>query len=424
MRSPIKKLLASIGQAKADHAVRHRTTGFEFAIADRIDLLHPDHWDAVTQDATFFLSRDYLRLFENSGPSEISPRYCLIAERGQPLGVVAAQMVVLEGEQLVGQQRSQPTASEKRNIRAMSKRLLGNIGHSTLSHVRRRVLVCGNLLSWGAHGFAMRANEEPARLWPAIAEALYRIRNAEKLVGKTDYVMVKDLPSNLAIDAKSLAQFSYRSVATDPDMVLEIPATWQSYDDYLQSLNAKYRKTAKALDTDLLKAGLRVEPLLDLSSEAESLHALYGQVQAKAKVRLASVPATYLPALAELAGPDRFRCSVVRRDGELLGFVTTLKDGDTAIGYYIGFDYETNATAPVYLRLLQAVVADSISLGCRRVSLGRTALEPKARLGAKPMPMTVWMRHRLPLLNLVVRPLLSAIPHDEPPERSVFKESS
>ena len=40
----------------------------------------------------------------------------------------------------------------------------------------------------------MSPNEEPARLWPAIAEALYRIRNAEKLVGKADYVLVKDIP--------------------------------------------------------------------------------------------------------------------------------------------------------------------------------------------------------------------------------------
>jgi hypothetical protein len=32
------------------------------------------------------------------------------------------------------------------------------------------------------------------------------------------------------------------------------------------------------------------------------------------------------------------------------------------------------------------------------------------------------MRHRQPLLNLVVRPLLAAIPHDEPPHRSAFKD--
>jgi hypothetical protein len=101
--------------------------------------------------------------------------------------------------------------------------------------------------------------------------------------------------------------------------------------------------------------------------------------------------------------------------------VTTLCDGETAVGYYIGFDGRANEEAPVYFRLLQAVIADAIKLGCKRVSLGRTALEPKARLGAKPVPMRCWVRHRVPALNVLLRGLLGAIPHDEAPERNPFK---
>ncbi|MBK8269327.1 MAG: hypothetical protein IPK83_13885 [Planctomycetes bacterium] len=66
-----------------------------------------------------------------------------------------------------------------------------------------------------------------------------------------------------------------------------------------------------------------------------------------------------------------------------------MKDGDTAVGYYLGYDKATNETVPVYFRLLHAVIADSIAMGCKRLSLGRTALEPKARLGARPVPLNV-----------------------------------
>jgi hypothetical protein len=52
---------------------------------------------------------------------------------------------------------------------------------------------------------------------------------------------------------------------------------------------------------------------------------------------------------------------------------------------------------------------------------GRTALEPKAALGAKPEPMTVWLRHRLPALNWLLRGMLGAVPHNEAPERNLFK---
>jgi hypothetical protein len=113
---------------------------------------------------------------------------------------------------------------------------------------------------------------------------------------------------------------------------------------------------------------------------------------------------------------------VARRGAEILGFITTIRDGNTAIGYYIGFDREAAAAGlPLYLRLLHTTVADAIAWRCQRLSLGRTALEPKAGLGARPEPMSVWIRHRVPTLNWIMRGLLGAVPHGEAPERSPFK---
>ena len=65
--------------------------------------------------------------------------------------------------------------------------------------------------------------------------------------------------------------------------------------------------------------------------------------------------------------------------------MTTVKDGETAVGYYIGFDRKANADIPIYFRLLQSVIGHAIALGCKRLSLGRTALEPK-RVSA-PVPI-------------------------------------
>jgi hypothetical protein len=67
------------------------------------------------------------------------------------------------------------------------------------------------------------------------------------------------------------------------------------------------------------------------------------------------------------------------------------------------------------------VVADAIALGCRSLSFGRTALEPKARLGATAAPLRIWVRHRVPIANLLLRNLLHVVPHEEAPVRSPFK---
>ena len=76
---------------------------------------------------------------------------------------------------------------------------------------------------------------------------------------------------------------------------------------------------------------------------------------------------------------------------------------------------------PIYLQLLHATVRDAIVWRCTRLSLGRTALEPKASLGAKPEPMAVWLRHRVPALNWLLRSIMEAVPHAEAPERNPFK---
>ncbi|HEX6651061.1 MAG TPA: hypothetical protein VF075_16025, partial [Pyrinomonadaceae bacterium] len=64
----------------------------------------------------------------------------------------------------------------------------------------------------------------------------------------------------------------------------------------------------------------------------------------------------------------------------------------------------------------------AMSLGCKRLSLGRTALEPKARLGARADPMRIWIRHRIPMMNVIVHGLLHSIDdHEDPRERNPFK---
>jgi len=45
-------------------------------------------------------------------------------------------------------------------------------------------------------------------------------------------------------------------------------------------------------------------------------------------------------------------------------------------------------------------------------------------LRAKPKSMFVWLRHRVPALNWMLRGLLGALTHAEAPERTPFKSST
>jgi hypothetical protein len=414
---PLRLLKSSLRDLRHRHRDRHRPTGFGFALADRVSYLPDRHWDLVTSESSLFLRRNVLQVIEEHGPANIRPRYAMIFRGDEPVAAIAAQIVTITGDRL----NSGAREKEKKRPGAMLRRMLAPAARAAQAGLRERMLVAGNLLCWGFDGLAFAPGEDPAELWPGVAEALYRIRRAERLSGQTDFVMVKDVtPSQTGLE--SLRRLGYRPLETEPNMVLQIDPAWRSYEDYLAALDAKYRRNARDQIKKLAGAECTLEPLRDLSPHGSRLHELYLSVQSHAAVRLVTVPDTFLPALAGALGDD-FRCTVARRNGEILGFVTSLRNGSTAVAYYIGFDRAAAETGlPLYLRLLHATVGDAIAWGCQRLSLGRTALEPKAALGAKPEPMSVWLRHRVPVMNLALRGVLGAVPHAEAPQRNPFKE--
>jgi hypothetical protein len=396
------------------HEERHRPTGFGFAFADRIAYLDPRRWDEVTAGGSIFLRRDILRVIEEHGPDNVRPRYAMIFRDDNPIAALAAQVVTITGDCL-SHEKEAPRSEGK-----LLRRVLAPVAKSASAGLQDRMLVAGNLLSWGFDGIAFAPGEDPSQLWPGVAEALYRIRRSELRTGRSDLVMMKDF-SDRQTGTDVLRRFSYRPLETEPNMVLAIDPSWRNYDDYLAALDAKYRRNARDQAKKLAGAGCSLEPLTDLAAHSHRLHDLYLSVHRNASVRLVTLTPRYLPAMAAALG-ENFRCNAVRKGNELLGFVTSIRDGDTAIGYYIGFDRDAAAAGlPIYLRLLHATIGDAIGWGCRRLSLGRTALEPKAALGAKPEPTSVWLRHRVPALNWMLRGVLGAVPHNEAPERNPFK---
>jgi predicted N-acyltransferase len=396
-----------------------KPSGFRFAIGDSIGFMDAEKWDRVVGGSTFFLSRGYLRMLEQAGPGNISARYVIVFDGDVPVAAVYLQIATVSGSRFGAPKEAAPTRNPLRLVRGA----FAPAARRLKSGLRERVLVCGNLLSYGFHGVAFAPDVDRKRLWPAIAEAIYRIRRGEKLSGQTDFILIKDITPQESEDVAVLADLSYRPLETEPNMMLDLPSEWKTYDHYLNSLQSKYRSSVRQ---QILKpidaAGCIVEHVSGLADHAERLHELYMAVHEKAAVRPFTLPHDYFPALEATAG-DRMLCTVIRHEEHIVGFIITLKDDETGYGYHIGFDRAAGESLPLYLRLLHASIADALELGCRKLSFGRTALEPKARLGAQPQPITVWMRHRQPIMNLFVRNLLRVIPHEDAPERNPFKKA-
>ncbi|MCX6857384.1 MAG: GNAT family N-acetyltransferase [Verrucomicrobia bacterium] len=414
----MKRLTDTIRQLTETRRARRTPTSYEIALADRIALLNPALWDAAAQQGGFHLRRSYLQMLEQHGPETLEPTYALISLDGAPVAAVAAQWLSFEGDRVKKLTPMSHAAASKKA--ALQEKWLKPLGRKARSKIRQRVLICGNLLSWGCHGVSFAPDVAEDSAWTAVAEALYRMRRAARLEGETDFIAIKDITPTEADHFPALKLLGYRMAETEPNMVLNLQAGWRGFDDYLAALASKYRKSAKQIRDEVAAAGFTVEHLKHVAEAAPKLHELYQSVQANAPIRLATLTSSFWSAFAECAG-EEMRCTVIRRGESIVGFVNTLRDGKTAMGYQIGFDREAALEAPLYLRLLQATIEDGISLGCERLSLGRTALEPKSRLGAQPEKTQLWLRHRHSALNLLVKGIVGHIPHAEAPDRNPFK---
>jgi hypothetical protein len=407
-----KSGLQRIRRARADHVLRHRPSPFRFVLAESIDHVRPDHWDSLVTGHSVCLDRTFLKALEEAGPRNLKLHYAVAYDDGaRPLVAVAAQSLVVDASLVP---RSGTTSGTAR------------LRDRGLTRVKQRVLVCGNLLGWGPQGVAIAPDVDRELAWQTVADALYRIRRQDVLFGKAGLVVIKDLGVAEADSHDPLTRYSYRRLATEPNMVLEIAPEWTTFDAYLAAMRSEYRAKVRKQIREVTEAGLQVERLdaASVRKRAREIHDLYLEVHEKQRLRLVTIPPEWIPALADRFGPA-FRTRVLRRpsDDRLLGFVTSLRDRDGLIGYYIGFDKSAAAEGvPLYLRLLCALVEDAIETGARWVSLGRTALEPKAGLGALGTPLACYVRHRVPAMNLVLSALLRAAPEPAlPPERRPFK---
>ncbi len=289
---PINKLVAKARHLRDHHRERHTPSGFAFALADSVDYLDQEHWRKVIPQDSLFFSPRYLRVLEEAGPDNLRQCYALIFRGKEPVAAIAAQSVSVS----IARLRKTATANDP------------------VSRHEEKMLVCGNLLSWGMHGISFAPNVDQQPLWPAVAEAIYRLRRVNKLFGDTSFVMVKDIPDAYASSANALARFSYRELETEPNMVLDISPQWKTYDDYLASLNSKYRKQSKQIEKEVDAAGCTVKEITtdEIARDAALLHALYLQTHKNARLRLVTLPVAFLPTLAERLGAD-MRFTVLKK---------------------------------------------------------------------------------------------------------------
>lgn len=195
---------------------------------------------------------------------------------------------------------------------------------------------------------------------------------------------------------------------------------FSSFDEYLAAMRAQYRRRAR--QAMKRSQGLSVEHRRDFGDLAEELARLWRLVFDRAtELKREILTVDYFRAVAEL---DFSSVLLTRRpDGSIASFGLLLEESPWLTFLQCGFDEHAAREEGAYFRLLYEIVRFGIEGGFQQVELGVTTLEPKFDVGAIPVPLFAWVRHRNPAVQALLRTLASRlIQPDRLQPRKVFKE--
>ncbi|HEX6461601.1 MAG TPA: GNAT family N-acetyltransferase [Thermoleophilaceae bacterium] len=254
---------------------------------------------------------------------------------------------------------------------------------------------------------------------PAAVEALIGAALEEGEREPADFVLVQNFTSRSGPAAEYLAGEGFAGVPIPVTAVIDLP--FDSFDDYLGAMRSQYRRRAR--QTLKRSADLTVEHMRGFAELADHFARLWGLIYERASEikREILTPAFF----REVSRLDESSALVVRRpDGSVASFALLLADGRWLSFLQCGFEEEAGRDEGAYFRLLYELVRAGIEGGFEQIDLGMTTITPKLDIGAVPVPLFAWVKHRNPLFQRAIRALGRGPlrpPEIEP--RRVFKDA-
>ena len=98
---------------------------------------------------------------------------------------------------------------------------------------------------------------------------------------------------------------------------------------------------------------------------------------------------------------------------KLVGFMTYFIDGDRVLAHFTGFNVGLNKKLDLYLNMLIDLIDESIKAKLRYLDFSRTALEIKSSVGATPIPMINFLKHRNKTMNKILPNIFNTLYQQE-----------
>lgn len=389
-----------------------KESGYKFRVFDSISTLSND-WDTAQPPKNIYLQRPILKAIEEAPPLGIDCCYLIYYKENQPIGVAYCQLLHFKTDKNVQDKSGKGTFSS----------ITGSVKTFLAKQFSYSLLVCGNLLFTGEHGYyfdpAIIDQKQVATLLDQSLEktqSYWKDRNV-----KTDGIFIKDVEETKNQCRESLMHQKFREFLFHPNMVLNRRPHWHGMEDYLQDISSKYRVRAKKA----FKCGKTIEKVVlnqeQMNTHVDHLYGLYKGVMDSAKFNMVVLHKNYIIKLKENLG-DRFKVTGYYIDGDLVGYRTNIHNYDELEAHFLGYNQQYNRNYKLYMNMLLDSLEQGILLGVDRIVYARTAMEIKSTIGAVPEELFCYIRANNKMMNFIMPPILEYFrPEDNWIQRNPFK---
>lgn len=383
-------------------------TSVRTSLHDSIHMIHREDWAEVTVDASPYLQYDHLRALEDVMSAAMEFRYAIYyCPQNLPIGVAYFQVVEL--------------VDNGSAYREAVGRLGRGIGYRIIKDLKVRSLVSGNVFHCGDHGSFFKKGVSDAYRFMAVEDTMRKLDKGGYCTPIASVLLFKDLWPAQFEGAESLSKENYHPLAMDVNMVMDIDPAWRTLADYQEALTSKARTRIRAVISRSSALEVRSMTVEEIRISAPRLQELLDQVLARSPFTFGRLKVDVYAHWKEQLG-DRLLFHGFFLNDELVGFNTAFVFNDTIDVQYVGFDYDLNAAHMIYQRMLVDVLEFAMDNQLRRINFGRTAEQTKSNLGALPVDMRFYVKHRNRLANKLVGPFLRSVKPETYEQRSPFKK--
>jgi len=367
----------------------------------------PKNWNTLASK-NIFLSKEYFEILEKSAPTNMICHYIGLFKDQNLVGIAISQFLDLNKLESFG--------DRDRCVKSSVRKFI-------LKNFSSHVLLIGNNMLTGQNSFIFSDSISTAEGIKTLKKATNDLKSKFKSMGKKVHITTfKDYTQKDVEEFTTEVFKKNYKYCIQPNMTFDIRDEWKSEQDYINSLTKKYRdqyKRARKKAEGIEKRKLHLE---DIIRHEEIIYDLYHHVAQNAPFNTFFLSKNHFRVFKEIL-KDKFLFYGYFLDGNLIGFNTLIKNGDTIDTYFLGYDDTVQREKMLYLNMLYDMIAYSINKGFKEIIFARTALEIKSSVGAKPIEMYGFMEHSNSRINKHVSKIF---PKLEPEiiwqERNPFKE--